>query len=184
MVEDAWSFGVILMALAVPVALALAVISLTARRSSQKRYVDEEVWASVRLAYVEQADGILPVGVVRVQNPDITPVIVSVSSRSPRLRFGHHHHFRWCRRPLSVRSPSVRRRPRPPQGTLLGAVTGGAVGVWQFPVGRPDRLRIVRVRLDQVGPRSKVFSWALHKAPATEAKTAQAEVPRRLVLAE
>jgi hypothetical protein len=198
MPEDAWSFAVVLVGLFLPVVLVLLVISFFVRHSSRKRYISEDVWASVMLAYVEQADGILPIGVVRVQNPHITPVIVSVSLHSPRWLFGHRHRHiwywhrwywhRWCRRPLSVRSPKVSRRPRPPEGTVLGAVTGGGVRLWELPLAtsanRPDRLPVVRVRLDPVGPCSKVFAWALHKAPVVQAKTSEAGVPRRLVLTE
>ncbi len=187
MLDEAWPLGVALAAVAVPIALLLFVITLFVRHRSQRRYIDQDVWASVRLAYVEQADGILPVGIVRVQNPDAAPVIVSVSMRSPRLHFGHCHRRRWARAPLSLRSLRVGRRPRLPEGTLLGAVSGGGVGVWQFPLASPGRdrsgrLPVVRVRLDQVGPRTKVFAWVLPKTPAFPARTAVE--PRRPALAE
>jgi hypothetical protein len=187
MLDEAWPLGLVVGAVAAPIAVLLPTVTIFARHSSRKRYQDRDVWASVRLAYVEQADGILPIGVVRVQNPDAGPVIVSVSTRWPRLQFGHWHRYCRARAPLSLRSPRVSRRPRPPEGALLGPVRGGGVAVWELPLarshrGHPGQLPIVRVRVDQVGPRTKIFAWAMPSGPAFDARrTAE---PRRPAWAE
>ncbi len=161
MLEELWQLGA--------VAVSLVVVARLVRRGLRSNHHDDDAWASVRLAYTEQADGIFPVAIVRVQNPALVPVVVSASVRRARSRFMRRPGRR-ARTTLSVRSPKESRRPRLPEGALLGAVGGGAVGVWQLPVGRPGRWRAVEVRLDQAGPRAKVFVWALNTSPAPNAR--------------
>jgi hypothetical protein len=169
------------------VGLLVALIARLVRLRSCRRYPvpwarapyvwGPDAWVSVRLAYVEQADGILPIGVVRAQNSHASAAIVSVSmGRAPLAP------LRWLRdrcasAPLRVRSPKVSRRPRPPQGTLLGAVSGGAVRVWEVPLPCSAPLPVVKVRVDHLGPRTKVFAWALDNALVRGPTTVEA--PRR-----
>ncbi len=144
--------------------IALFVVVMLARRRRRHRHHDGDAWASVRLTYTDQPDGCFPIGVVRVQNPALLPVIVSASVRVP---LSHGRPMRRLRRrpSLSVRSPKVGRRPRPPEGVLLGAVEGGGVGVWALPVGHWGRLPVVKVRLDQAGPSTRVFAWPVYGSP-------------------
>ncbi len=165
MLEEVWPLGA--------VAVSLVVIAWLVRRGPRRSHFEDDAWASVRLTYTEQADGIFPVAVVRVQNPALVPVVVSASVRRARARFMRRRHRRWGRTTLSVRSPKVSRRPRVPEGDLLGIVSGGAVGVWQLPVGSSGRLPAVEVRLDQAGPRTKVFVWGLSGSPAPRATTVE-----------
>jgi hypothetical protein len=169
MLEEVWPLGA--------AAVSLVVLVPLVRRGSRRSHVDDDAWASVRLTYTEQADGIFPVAVVRVQNPALMPVVVSASVRRARSGFMRTRPRRWARTTLSVRSPGVSRRPRIPEGTLLGTVSGGAVGVWQLPVGSSGRLPAVEVRLDQAGPRTKVFVWGLSGSPAPGATTAEKPHP-------
>jgi hypothetical protein len=146
-----------------PIALAafiVVVVVLLAHRGSGPGQQDDDAWASVRLIHTQQADGCFPVGVVRVQNPALLPVVVSASVQAPRLS-GRWRRRPWARRPVSVRSPKVNRRPQVPKGTLLGAVRGGGVGIWEVPLGSTRHLPMVKVRLDQAGPRTTVFTWAV-----------------------
>jgi hypothetical protein len=160
MLEEVWLLGT--------VAVSVVVVARLARRGSRRAHFDDDAWASVRLAYAEQADGIFPIAVVRVQNPALVPVVVSASVRRARSRLMRRRRRR-SRTTLSVRSPKLSRRPRVPDGALLGTVSGGAVGVWHLPVGSSGRLPVVEVRLDQAGPRAKVFAWGLSGSltPAT-----------------
>jgi hypothetical protein len=166
--NPAGPLGLILVALFVVVALA--------RRRRRHRHHDGDAWASVRLTYTDQADGCFPIGVVRVQNPALLPVIVSASVRVP-LSDGRRRHGRRSRRSLSVRTPKVGRRPRPPEGVLLGAVEGGGVRVWELPLGRWGRLPVVKVRLDQAGPRTRVFAWAVYGSPVCPTRPADETRP-------
>ena len=61
MLEEAWPLGA--------VAVSLVVIAWFVRRGPRRSHFEDDAWASVRLTYTEQADGIFPVAVVRVQNP-------------------------------------------------------------------------------------------------------------------
>jgi hypothetical protein len=168
MLDLAWLLG--------PAAVTLAVVALLVRRGGRRGRQDRDAWASVRLTYTKQADGVFPVGVVRVHNPAVVPVIVSASVRSARPVFGRQWRTRRAKVRLSVRSPKVGRRPRLPEGTLLGAVAGGAARVWELPIGRSGRLPVVRVRVDQGGSRAKVFIWTLDRSPVPAA--VEAEDPR------
>jgi hypothetical protein len=147
--------------LGLPAAGLAVVIAILVRRGPRLRHQDGDAWASVRLTYAKQADGVFPVGVVRVQNPALVPAIVSASVRPARPVFGRWRHKRRFKARLSVRSPRVGRRPRLPEGMVLGAVAGGAARVWELPVGGLGRLPVVRVRVDQGGARAKVFAWTL-----------------------
>jgi hypothetical protein len=152
MADGAWLFAL--------AALIVVVVVLLAHRGSGPGQQDDDAWASVRLIHTQQADGCFPVGVVRVQNPALLPVVVSASVQAPRLS-GRWRRRPWARRPVSVRSPKVNRRPQVPKGTLLGAVRGGGFGSWELPLGSTRHLPKVKVRLDQAGPRTTVFTWAL-----------------------
>jgi hypothetical protein len=154
----------------------VAVVALLVRRGGRRGRQDYDAWASVRLTYAKQADGVFPVGVVRVQNPALVPVIVSASVRSARPVFGRRRRRRRAKVRLSVRSPKVGRRPRLPEGTVLGAVAGGAARAWELPVGRCWRLPVVRVRVDQGGSRAKVFTWTLDRSAVPS--LVEAEDPR------
>ena len=148
----------------------LFAVSRLAHRGSRARHQEADAWASVRLTYTEQADGLLPVGVVRVQNPAPAPVIVAVCLRPPRTPWARRGRWAWVRPPLSLRVPRAGRRPSPWEGTLLGAVDARTVRTWEVPLGGSGRLPVVEVNLHQVGPRTRVFVWALEGTAATGAK--------------
>lgn len=128
------------------------------RRQPQNVY--EQAWASVMSAYVEQADGNLPVAVVRVQNLSTEPVFISATTK-PR----GWAHRRYASGLLKVRSP---RRRTLPEGEVLGVVEAGAVRVWHLALG-PGRLPVVKVRLD---PHTRIFTWALTGSGVTEVAAA------------
>ena len=172
MADPAWSFGL--------GALALVVVVLLGRRASRHNQRDDDAWASVRLSHRRQADGCFPIGVVRVHNPALLPVVVSASVRA-RWTLRWWRHSLWACRPLSVRSARVGRRPRPPEEMLLGAVSGGGVGLWELPLATSGRPPVVKVRLDQAGPRARVFNWALCGPLACDTRPAE---PRRPALIE
>jgi hypothetical protein len=157
MLDLAWLLGL--------TAATVAVVAVLIRRRSPRGYQNDDAWASVRLTYGKQADGVFPVGVVRVQNPAVVPAIVSASVQPARRALDRWRRSRRAKVPLSVRSPKVGRRPRVPEGTVLGAVVGGAARVWELPIGRTGRMPVVRVRVDQGGPRAKVFTWTLDSSP-------------------
>ncbi len=98
---------------------------------------------------------------VRVQNPGGAPVIVSVSVHRARHLFGLWPAGRQYRAALSVRPLRVKRRPRPPGGTLLGAVSGGSASYWEVPVRDAGPRPVLKVRLDQTGLRSRLFVWRM-----------------------
>ena len=164
MADGAWPFGL--------AALLLVVVAFLARLSSGQTQQEDDAWASVRLIRTQQADGCFPVGVVRVQNPALLPVVVSASVRAPRF-YSRWRRRPWAHRPLSVQSPKVSRRPHVPEGTLLGTVRGGGVGIWELPLARTGRLPIVKVRLDQAGPRTKVFTWAVDGSLACDPRLSE-----------
>ena len=144
----------------------LSTASRLAHQRSQARHQEADAWASVRLTHTEQADGLLPVGVVRVQNPAPAPVIVSVSLRPPRTAWARWGRWARARPPLSLRVPRAGQRPRPLEGTLLGAVDARTVRTWEVPLGGSGRLPVVEVSLHQAGRRTRVFVWALEATAA------------------
>jgi hypothetical protein len=126
----------------------------------------DHLWASVALAYSRQVDGVLPVAIVRAHNPAAAPAVVSVSVRKYRgyrgflarssLLPGRHA-------PLNVRALRAGRRLRPAKESILGAVNGGATASWQLPLGEQGRLPVIRVRVDQAGLCSRLFTWRLDR---------------------
>ncbi len=125
-----------------------------------------DAWASVALAYSGPGDGLLPIGVVRVQNPAAAAVIVSVSVGEDRSVFRRRSSLLGAGPPLSVRVLRVGRRLRAPKESILGAVSGGATGLWELPLGEVRSRPVVRVRVDQAGLRSRLFIWRLGRANA------------------
>jgi hypothetical protein len=138
--------------------VAFAMVPAVVRRLFRAPFRDD-ARASVMLRRSHQADGPLPVGVVRVQNAGGSPVIVSVSVHRARQLFALWRLGRPCRAALSVRPLRVKRRPRPPGGTLLGAVSGGSATYWEVPVRDAGPRPVLKVRLDQTGLRSRLFVW-------------------------
>lgn len=129
----------------------------------------DDAWASVALAYSGPVDGLLPIGVVRVQNPAAAAVIVSVSVSEDRAVFRRRSPLLGAGPPLSVRVLRVGRRLRAPKESILGAVSGGATGLWELPLGEAGSWPVVRVRVDQTaslqafhletGPRQHRTRW-------------------------
>ena len=124
----------------------------------------DDAWASVALAYSGPVDGLLPIGVVRVQNPAAAAVIVSVSVSEDRAVFRRRSPLLGAGPPLSVRVLRVGRRLRAPKESILGAVSGGATGLWELPLGEAGSWPVVRVRVDQTALRSRLFIWRLGRA--------------------
>jgi hypothetical protein len=147
--------------------VAFAMVPAVVRRLFRAPFRDD-ARASVMLRRSHQADGPLPVGVVRVQNAGGSPVIVSVSVHRARQLFALWRLGRPCRAALSVRPLRVKRRPRPPGGTLLGAVSGGSATYWEVPVRDAGPRPVLKVRLDQTGLRSRLFVWRVHWPDAPE----------------
>jgi hypothetical protein len=154
--------------MAAGLAVVLVLVPAVGRRLIRPPFRDDDARASVMLRRSRQADGPLPVGVVRVQNPGGAPVIVSVSVHRARQLFARPRLGRQYRAALSVRPLRIKRRPQPPGGTLLGAVSGGSASCWEVPVRDAGPRPVLKVRLDQTGLRSRLFVWRMDWPDAAE----------------
>ena len=95
---------------------------------------------------------------MQVNNPGTAPVVVSYEAYAVSVS------SLWVRDPVTIQIPLVRRRPRAPIGTILGATDARESRSWRMPV--PGRTRAVKVvvRLDQVGGRVRRITHVM-KAP-------------------
>jgi hypothetical protein len=170
-------------------ALALFDLLVKAQRADHGRYgypwgptrppARDYAWASVAWTHSYQADGWLPIGVVRVYNPATVPVIVSVSVRTDAGFFGRFSLLRGGRSPLYVRALRVGRRLQVAKEPLLGIVNGGATGWWELPLGEAGHAVVLKVRVDQAALCSRLFTWKLGPSAIALAPTPTDElVPR------